>query len=212
MRYGYIEDDAERKATARREARRLLRRRPWVIDTETTGLSGGAEICEIAVVDSTTGDVLYESYVWPRFGIPTAATRVHGITPNMVADAPTMSDALKRITQLAEATRPRPTLTSFNWSFDSRLIEQSAKHSHAAGSHIRFLAALGPRFADEPDCIMELFSLWYGAWHDYHKSYTWQSLDVAAEQFDIENPRPHRAAGDALTALAVLRAMAEGQS
>ncbi len=57
------------------------------IDTETTGLDGGAEIVDIALID-TAGNVLIESLVRPNGRIPPDAVRIHRITDAMVASAP----------------------------------------------------------------------------------------------------------------------------
>ena len=62
---------------------------PLFLDTETTGLHDDAEIVDVAVIDITGRSVL-STLVRPAGVIPVAATRIHGITPEMVAGAPTM--------------------------------------------------------------------------------------------------------------------------
>ena len=207
--YIYIEDDRDRQDAARGLARALYDLRPLVVDTETTGLTSGAEICEIAIVDSATGEIIYDSLVRPRYRIPSGATRVHGITNEMVDDAPAWGEALLEVIARIEERGERPILTSYNWNYDRSLLIQSAHYAESSELHSDMVGKLAPKPPDLVDCIMEIYSLWHGDWHDYHKSYTWKGLDVAADDFEIANPRPHRAVGDALTALNVLRCMAE---
>ena len=63
------------------------------LDTETTGLSSsrGDRIVELAVVDDD-GRTVIDTLVNPEREIPWDATRIHGITDEMVAQAPTMEE------------------------------------------------------------------------------------------------------------------------
>ena len=70
-----------------------------VLDTETTGIHQ-AEIVQIAVVDSAD-NVLLDTLVKPVSRIPYDATRIHGITDSMVAEAPGWGE----ITEQVEALR-----------------------------------------------------------------------------------------------------------
>lgn len=65
-------------------------------DTETTGQDRNAEVCEIAIVDEHE-NVLFESLVKPSKPIPQAATKIHGITNEMVANAPTFAEIWHQI-------------------------------------------------------------------------------------------------------------------
>ena len=56
---------------------------------------------------------------------------------------------------------------------------------------------------------MELYARFWGDWHDYHGSYTWQALGKALDQCGITIEGPlHRAMADAREALAVLKYIA----
>ena len=57
----------------------LGRRDVLIVDTETTGTGAGAEIVDIAIVD-TSGKVVYAEPVLPEGRIPSAASAVHGLT------------------------------------------------------------------------------------------------------------------------------------
>lgn len=62
--------------------------RPIYYDTETTGVSAENDhIIEIAALDSASGKT-FEALINPGVPIPAEASRVHGITDDMVKDAP----------------------------------------------------------------------------------------------------------------------------
>ena len=65
----------------------LLDQAPIIFDTETTGLGGYAEICEIAIINYRD-EVILNTRVRPKHGIPEDASRIHGIRPADVAGAP----------------------------------------------------------------------------------------------------------------------------
>ena len=70
-------------------ARDLFRRDDWVLlDTETTGLDGGAEIIDLALLDRH-GMVLLDTLLRPQRPIPPVVSRVHGLYDHHVRAAPT---------------------------------------------------------------------------------------------------------------------------
>lgn len=124
--------------------------RDWVIlDTETTGLDTGAEIIEVAVIDAS-GKVLFDSFVRPKNPIPEEVTEIHGITNQMVQDAPTWSVVWREL----EPFLKERLILIYNAPFDIRLINQTC-------------ALWG---MEEPqlhaECVMEAFRLLQGesAW------------------------------------------------
>ncbi len=74
--------------------RALLAQHPVILDTETTGLDGRAEICQVAAISSRTERVLVDALVKPHRPIPVDATRVHGITDADVSEAPQFSQIM----------------------------------------------------------------------------------------------------------------------
>ena len=103
-------------------ARALLADNPLFFDTETTGLDGSAEICDIAIIDAA-GQVLLNTLVKPTCPIPPQASAVHGITDADVAEAPTITAIWPELAALLAGARP---LVAYNASFDRRMITQSA--------------------------------------------------------------------------------------
>lgn len=69
-------------------------------DVETTGLEPGSRIVELAAqrFDALTGDVSasFETLINPGMPMPPDTAKMNGITNEMLADAPTMSEALQR--------------------------------------------------------------------------------------------------------------------
>jgi DNA polymerase III epsilon subunit family exonuclease len=67
-----------------------------VLDTETTGLEGGTRAVELsAIIFDEEGPIsFFETLVNPGMPIPADVVAIHGITDDMVKDAPATTDAL----------------------------------------------------------------------------------------------------------------------
>ncbi len=84
----------------KKEAKRLAKYVPdyVVFDLETTGISCvNDQIIEISAVKAAGGKVVdtFSTLVNPQCAIPYSATRVNGITDEMVAEAPCIQEALE---------------------------------------------------------------------------------------------------------------------
>ncbi|HLS36956.1 MAG TPA: 3'-5' exonuclease [Sphingobacterium bovisgrunnientis] len=90
-----------------------------ILDTETTGLRD-AEIVDIAVID-LDGKVLFNSLVKPVNPIPYTATRIHGITNEMVKDSPTWLEVWEKLYPIIK----NKTLLIYNDKFDIRMMFES---------------------------------------------------------------------------------------
>lgn len=89
---------------------------PVFLDTETTGLSParGAAIVELAIVDAA-GNVLIDSLVDPGKSIPADASRIHGITDDMVRGKPKLADLMPQVVEIISTDL----VVIYNASFDS---------------------------------------------------------------------------------------------
>ncbi|MCA0453393.1 MAG: 3'-5' exonuclease [Chloroflexi bacterium] len=167
-----------------------------VLDTETTGLNRWDEICQIAVVNSH-GHVLMDTYVKPAKPIPADATRIHGITNDMVMSAPNFAGVVTNLVGLLSGMN----VIVYNALYDRKMLHQSADAIGLAKTDWRTLSRWW--------CAMETFAEIYGEWNSYHQSYKWQTLSTASRYYNPPVIDAHSALGDCQMTLAVCRAMAE---
>ena len=186
--------DTNRRKDVTAKARALLESHPVYLDTETTGMHLTAEVIEIGIIDDDK-NVLCDILIRPRGKIDPAAARVHGITPEMLADAPTWEKAWPQ----AEAVLLNRRVGVYNAEFDLRLMKQSHNRS--------WMTWVLPdaNFFD----IMKLYAEFFGDRDAYHRSYRFQSLELAGRQCGIRLPNAHRAVDDCLLTRALLHHMAE---
>ncbi|MCI0558107.1 MAG: 3'-5' exonuclease [Nitrososphaera sp.] len=169
------------------------RREFLVLDTETTGLYQG-EIVEIAIINAH-GEELLESYIRPVNGIPEDASKIHGITLETVASAPTWCDVVDEIKDVIAGKD----LCVYNAVYDRRMMFLSAE-AHG-------LAKIEWNEVARWHCVMLSYAEFYGEWNSYHNSYRWQSLSAAAQQCGIELKGAHSALGDCCLTLGVINYM-----
>ena len=183
---------------ARREAIQLaqqwIARVPVYIDTETTGTGPNDSIIEISVIDHNS-NVLVDSLVKPVGKISAGARAVHGITDEIVKDAPRWDSVWEQV----EAEINGRAVGIYNAEFDLRLMRQSHQMNW-----LRWSNPQGVEFF----CIMKLYAQFYGQWNPRHGNFRWQSLDQAREQCGIPLPNSHRAKADTLLTRALLEFMA----
>lgn len=170
----------------------MIASKPVYLDTETTGLEKQDEIVEISILDFDS-TVLFQSYVRPVSPLTPAATRIHGITNAMVANAPTWPALWP---QIRSALFSR-SVAAYNAPFDLRMMQQS---------HSRYKIPWRETF-DWID-VMILFSNCCGVWDPIRRSMKYFSLTDAGKYFNISLPNSHRASADALLTRAVLHCLA----
>jgi DNA polymerase III epsilon subunit-like protein len=183
--------------TPQQQAQLWLRENSLIMDTETTGLGDDAEIVEITLID-TTGKVLLNTLVKPRSVIPESAIAIHGITNEMVSDAPSWIKVCSKFYHLISGRK----VVIYNSDYDTRLLEQT----NAANWIV------GPCCIEQPvfECAMLAYAEFYGQ-KGMRGGYRWQKLTAAAEQQNVTiEGTPHRALSDCLTTLGVIKAMANG--
>jgi DNA polymerase-3 subunit epsilon len=184
---------------ARREAilkaKQVLARKPLYLDTETTGLTPFDEIVEISILDAD-GAVVLDQLVRPTVSIPLDALAIHGITDEMVSDAPTWAQVWPDVEDVMRGKL----VAIYNAEYDTRMMEQSHKlyHMHWDVNLADFT------------CIMLLYAQFFGEWNPTRGTYRWHSLENAGLQTRIPLPNTHRAKDDAALARAVLHFIADG--
>lgn len=152
------------------------------IDTETTGLHG-AEIVEVAVINDDRRTLL-DTFVHPGRLIPPDATRIHGITDLMVEMAPPAAIVRAFVVELVRGH----TVVIYNAAFDCQFFPGI----HDSAAEIR--------------CCMMAASPKFGTWSEYHGSWGWPKLGVAAERCGhVADGDAHRARADALACRTVWR-------
>ena len=161
-----------------------------IIDTETTGLDGRAEILEIAILD-TTGTTRFHSLCLPQGHITSGAADLHGLTRQALkaASASAWPEIHGNVTQLLSRAA---VVLAWNAPFDSRMLEQTAARHGLAMPVLRWRDLLADYRGVRPQGR--------------------HSLPIAAEREGAEAGEAHRAEGDCQTALAVMHAVVRPRS
>jgi len=155
-----------------------------IVDTETTGLDGNAEIVQIGIVDAA-GQVVLNQLVRPTSPISPGAAAVHGLDEAALADAPGWMDVYPEVMRLLNGR----TVLAYNAAFDERLVAQTCQRYSQAVPEASWT------------CVMLLAAAHIGEWSHYHKSFRWHklldALDMVGVDLSGDECRLHDAAGDA---------------
>lgn len=161
-----------------------------ILDTETTGLDDRAEVLEVAVVD-TTGALRFEALSLPVGRISRNASDVHGLTRGALkaAAARPWPDVWA---ELAPVLSSAAVVLGWNAEFDVRLLCQTNERHGLPDPDFRFY-----------DLLEDYRSMRPRARH---------GLQAAVKQERVTAGRPaHRAKGDCLSVLAVMRAICDAR-
>lgn len=169
-----------------------------VVDTETTGFLNdqNSQIIELVTI---TGDgaCAFSGLFRPDAPIPAKASQVHGLYER---DLATMPPFAARWAELLGVLHQYPAVYAYNAAFDRGMLLKTAR---------RFSCEIPAWLLAQPwHCIMEAYAEYYGDWSDYHGSYTFKRLADACQYLRVPMSESHRATGDALNTLALMRALA----
>jgi len=170
------------------------RRNFVVLDTETTGLEKPAEICEIAIVDHT-GAILMSTYVKPTLPIPAAATKIHGITDDMVSGAPQWPAVRDEVLHIIKGAD----VIVYNATYDRQLMHWSDERHGSEHFNYKEFSTW--------HCAMLAYAEYYGDINTYYGSYRWQTLTNALLQQGLELEKAHDALHDCLSTLRLVWAI-----
>jgi DNA polymerase III subunit epsilon len=180
------------KALATQWAQQLLRRDDWVIlDTETTGLHG-AEVVDVAVINSK-GTLLVDTLICPQNPISTAASKIHGLFDADVKDAPTFPEVHM---QIKDAIADKEVVI-YNAPFDTRILNGVCQ-LHGLEQLFTTPHTFNPTVKSQRvTCAMKAYAQWYGDWNPQKGIYRWQKLTGGN----------HRALGDCKATLTLIERM-----
>ena len=171
-------------AKAKSWAHHLVQRDDWlVIDVETTDLGTNAEIVEVALVGSR-GDTLLDVVVRPRTAPTPGASRVHGLSADILCRASPFESIYGILVDLLTGR----TVVAYNATFDLQAVNHTC--------HIAGLAPIG--------CTWECAMRRYEQWRGFHASL---ATACEVESIVVEAPR-HRALPDAQLVWRLIRRMA----
>ena len=180
---------------------------PVILDTETTGLDSNAEVVEVSIIDSS-GKALLDTLIKPLYPIPEEVIRIHGITNEMVKDAPIWPDVHETFCEIIKGRK----LLIYNAEYDQRIIHQTLNTSNNSLPENDKKEFSFHELCPEPPsriCVMKLFAAFYGQWDDYREDWKWQKLTTAAEHMNVKvEGKAHRSLADCRMTLGILQAMA----
>lgn len=157
-----------------------------IFDTETAGLEGG--VCDIAIVRINNNfEVVWEaeSLCDPERPISPGAQEIHGISDEMVWAEPTLGEFMNA--QGWPFSRDDLVVGGHNTQFDCRMLKD---HMPALYRKVCTLRLARDIYPDAPD----------------HK------LQTLRDMLGLEGGTAHRAMGDVVTCINLLKAMAETTS
>lgn len=162
------------------------------IDTETNGFAKTSGVCELGVVGKD-GSTLMELLIKPEQPIPVDAFKIHGISNEDVAEAPTWSDIHEQFCQHIDGKL----ILIYNKPFDVRLIHQSS------GKGNDFLQALN----NQSVCVMREYAKIKQTPSNRGGFKWWKLTEAAAEEGVVLEGDAHRAGYDCRLTIELMKAV-----
>jgi DNA polymerase III epsilon subunit-like protein len=177
------------------EARNLLQLNPLFMHSKTTGAADQAEVVEIAILDSA-GKPLMDALVKPKRHIRPDASKEHGITDEMVDNAPKWTEILPEVEEILG----RKTVCVYDLNNELNALQNSYQNNHNRWS----------LDADSFFNVRDLFSRYRNVRDPRSGALTCYTLEEAARLLgiDIEIIAYRRAHEDAWLIRAILMAIA----
>lgn len=149
-----------------------------VIDTETTGLEFTSDVLQVSIIDFE-GNTLFDKYMkpihtteWP------IAESIHGISPEMVKDLPTIEHYKEEVQNIINAA---DLIIGYNINYDMGILRDKG------------ISFKNKEISD----VMLTFAEVYGEWNEYYQNYKWQKLTKCAEYYGYEwEENAHNSLGD----------------
>lgn len=160
----------------------------WVLDTETTGLGRLDQVAQVGLRHSN-GEDEFCSFVKPTIPMPEEVIGIHGITDEMLADAPSWEDVRREFYPLI---RNKPVFI-YHAAFDLRMLRQT----DIAHNLIEFEWDNLERF-----CAMDMVAFDNYSRGGGNRS---MSLSKAAAAYGVEVRDAHSAMGDVAMTMAVIQ-------
>jgi DNA polymerase III subunit epsilon len=130
----------------------------YILDTETTGLDN-PEVIELAIID-LKGEMIINQRFKPKASIEPGATKIHGITNEMLVNCPEWNVIATRMENIVNERK----LLIYNAQFD----RQAICNSYTA----QYLNYPGMK----SECVMRWYSQYIGEWDSRRSNYRWQKL------------------------------------
>lgn len=188
----------------------------WYLDTETTGLGENDEVIEISIIDKNKNTIL-NTLIKPTKPVPEEAIKIHGITNEMLEDAPSFEEVsilFEKIT--AKYKETTPTVVVYNKEFDVRLLKQTVTAHLGDNPLVHGFNSLGGwiyslELTDSFFCLKSAYEIYHGVPNNQRDGFEWQSLVRAAERFDVLENNAHRALNDCLMTRNFLEAFVQNK-
>ena len=141
-----------------------------VFDIETTGLSfENDEIIQLSIIDGNS-NVLFNEYIKPTHVTEwDEAAAINGITPELVADKPTLEAYIPRLNEIMGNAE---LIVGYN-------------SDHFDMTFLRNAGIVIPEETPTYD-VMNEFSSVFGEWNDYRNDFRWQRLANCAEYYGYQ--------------------------